>query len=150
MSNSISDEELENINIRYLVPIIRKLIGIIGIADAMKLLVARGGTPLWVSKNPDDAHGLLAIFPRETVAKLCAELPTGWIEIPKADKVIKQVRDYYIQAGKKEMTYPELAIRFQLTRRRVISICKKPKEEVMRPIIVKVKDDRQVDLFPED
>jgi hypothetical protein len=144
MSSSI-EQDLPWVNVKLLVPVARELIELIGIVDALTLLERRGGVPLWVTVSADKADALKAILPWEAVVVLCAAKGGRWLNLPKADRVVRQVRDYYLRLDRQVMTAAETALKYRLTRRQVINICNYEDYKV----IDKPVDDRQVDLFRE-
>lgn len=149
MSNSITEAELEGINTALLVPLVRDLIRLIGIVDTLALLEARGGIPLRIPVNADrdSAAVLKAILPPATVVKLCERWPGQWLNPPKVDRITRQIRDYHLRNDREQMTAPQTALKYHLTRRQVINISKYDADRVIKP---KPVDDRQNDLFPED
>lgn len=143
-SNSISDADLAGVNVQLLIPLVRQLIDLIGIVNTLSLLEARGGTPLLVPVHADQAEVLKAILPMDAVTALCTALPRQWLNLPKADRILRQVRDYYLRKDREQLTAPVVAVKYKLTRRQVINICKYEGYKVIKPV-----DDRQVDLFEE-
>ncbi len=146
-SSSLSEADLAGVNVNLLIPLVRELIALIGIVDTLALLEARGGTPLRipVSADRDSATLLKGILPRDAVVKLCGAWPGRWLNLPKADRIVRQIRDYYLRQDRGELTAPATALKYHLTRRQVINICKYESYKVIKPV-----DDRQADLFPED
>ena len=147
MSNSLTEAELAGVNVNLLVPLVRELIALIGIVDTLALLEARGGTPLRipVSADRDSATLLKGILPRESVIKLCSRWPGQWLNLPKADRITRQIRDYYLRQDRAALTAPATALKYHLTRRQVINICGYQPDKVIKQV-----DNRQADLFQED
>ncbi len=149
-SNLLTEAELAGVNLKRLVPLVRRLVEVIGIVHTFSLLKARGGVPLRVpvSADRDSATLLKGILPDDAVLKLCATWPGQWLNLPKADRIITQVRDYYLRAEREQLSRNDTALRYHLTPRQISNICKYDDDKVIKP--PKPVDDRQVDLFPED
>ncbi|MGZ8153053.1 MAG: hypothetical protein ACXW1U_14500 [Methylobacter sp.] len=146
MSSSTTESELAGVNVQLLVPLVRDLVGLIGIINTLTLLEARGGIPLRipVHADRDTANVLKAILPLEDVIKLCDKWPGQWLNPPKPDRILRQIRDYYLRHDREQLTAPAVALKYKLTRRQVINICNYDDYKVIKP---KPVDDRQVDLF---
>lgn len=149
-SNSITEAELAGVNLKRLVPLVRRLVDAIGIVHTFTLLKAQGGVPLRVpvSADRDSAARLKGILPLDAVLKLCEIWPGQWLNLPKPDRMIKQVRDSHLRAEREQLSRNATALKYDLTPRQISNICKYDDDKVITP--PKSIDDRQVDLFPED
>lgn len=137
MSNSITEADLESVNADLLPPQARQLVRLIGMAHTLTLLEKRGGVTLRIPVNAHEAVVLKEILPIEAIVKLCDAMAGQRLELPKMDKIIVQIRNLAMQNERKELSASSVALRYRLSRRQVINIC--------RP----TADDRQVDLFEE-
>lgn len=109
---------------RLLPPVARRIVAAIGVAPALKLLRARGGVRLWLPKHGDRSGVLQDILGRDHTAQLLAAFPDAdVISLPKADKLLAQIRDAAIKAehGAGD-SLPKLALRYDLTERHVLNI----------------------------
>ena len=109
---------------RLLPPVTRRIVAAIGVAGTMRLLKARGGIRLWLPKNGDRSNVLQDILGREHTAQLLAAFPDAdVISLPKADKLLAQIRDAAIRsehdAGD---SLAVLALRYDLTERHVLNV----------------------------
>lgn len=136
-SNSISDAELEAVNADLLPPQMRRLVRLIGMAATLTLLEKRGGVTLRIPINADEAVVLQGILPMAAIVQLCEALGGQRLELPKIDKIVKQLRNLAMQNERKLLSAAQVALKYDLCRRQVINICKS------------VADDRQADLFEE-
>ncbi len=117
---------------RLLPPVTRRIVAAIGVAGAMRLLKARGGIRLWLPKNGDRSDVLNDILGKELAAQLLAAFPDAdVISLPKADKLLAQIRDAAIRrehdAGD---SMAVLALRYELTERHVLNVV----QSAARPI----------------
>lgn len=133
--SSSTEHELTGVDARLLPPQMRQLVAIIGLAQTLKLLEARGGTPLRIPKEPNRAEVLPEILSFEAVCQLAAALGGQKIDLPKCDKIVVQIRNLAIKSARNHKTAPQLAREYGLTRRHIINIAKA------------AVDDRQADLF---
>ncbi|MGZ8236362.1 MAG: hypothetical protein ACXWTY_00630 [Methylobacter sp.] len=137
MSNLITEAELDAVNADLLPPQARQLVRLIGMAHTLTLLEKRGGVTLRIPVNAHQAEVLPGILPMDAIVKLCAAMPGQRLELPKVDKIVKQLRNAVMRAERQELSASRVALRHDLSRRQVINIC--------HP----VADERQVDLFEE-
>jgi hypothetical protein len=129
------DEVLNQINADLLPPQARKLVRLIGMAQTLKLLELRGGITLRIPVKAEDSDVLLAILPLAAVQKLSESMPGQRLELPKCDKIIKQLRNLAIRQARAQHSASQLATAYGLTRRHIINLT--------RPL----PDDSQADLF---
>lgn len=113
---------------RLLPPVTRRIVSAIGVANTMRLLKARGGIRLWLPKNGDRSAVLIDILGRDQTTQLLAAFPDADVlSLPKADKLLAQIRDAAIRhehaAGDSLTT---LALRYDLTERHVLNIVQGP------------------------
>ena len=126
-------EKLSDINIDILPPQLRLLIDIIGLCESFRLLEKRGGTPLFICENPEKANVFKNIISDEAIIKLCTRLGPSTIELPKPDKITKQLRNMAIRADSKTMNNVQLARKYNKTRKYIINILKQDKEDDPTP-----------------
>lgn len=136
-SDSITEAELDLVNADLLPPQARQLVRLIGMANTLALLEKRGGVTLRIPVNAHEAVVLKEILPMEAIVKLCEAMPGQRLELPKIDKIVKQVRNRVIKSERKELSAASVALRHNLSRRQVINLSKPD------------ADDRQADLFDE-
>ncbi len=123
MSSSVTDEELDVVNADLLPPQMRRLVRHIGLADTLKLLEQRGGAYVQIPSISDSTAALADILPPDAVAAICRAFPGQRLELPKCDKILKQIRNRAIKTERHRMTDSALAIKYGLTRRHIINIC---------------------------
>lgn len=99
MSKSEYLKDLDLIDERLLPPQIRELVVLIGMAETLALLSARGGTPLYFAENPS-ASQLHQYLKPESVEKLAKHYGRERMDLPKADKLVQQLRNHYIQESR--------------------------------------------------
>lgn len=118
----------------------KQLISIIGLPKTTALLAVRGGRPMYVPVTPDRSTELSKIIGRDAVAALASsELCGRIIELPKADKILIQLRDIAINNEPDDVTNTALATKYNLSRRWIISIKNAKKEP-----------DPTIDMFGDD
>ena len=122
MSNLPTDD-LDHVNADLLPPQARQLVRHIGLANTLKLLERRGGTTLQVPYISEDSAVLAGVLPPDAVIAVCRAFPGQRLELPKCDKILKQIRDHAIKNERKQATAPSLAIKYGLTRLQIINIC---------------------------
>lgn len=137
MSNSITEAELDLVNADLLPPQMRQFVRLIGMVNTLALLEQRGGVTLRIPVNAHEAVVLKEILPMEAIVKLCEAMPGQRLELPKIDKIVKQIRNLAMTNERKIYSAASVALRHNLSRRQVINICKP------------TADDRQADLFDE-
>ena len=113
---------------RLLPPVTRRIVAAIGVAGTMRLLKARGGIRLWLPKHGDRSNVLQDILGCEHTAQLLAAFPDAdVISLPKADKLLAQIRDAAIRSEHEAGdSLAVLALRYDLTERHVLNIVQGP------------------------
>jgi hypothetical protein len=124
------------IDTTLLSPMTRILIDCIGLVDALKLLRAHGGRTLLIPEKYREHNQLSKTISTEAQIALIRDFRGDRIELPKYDKVAKQLRNRDIRAKRKTHTAPTLAAEHNLSRRHIFNIWG--------------TDTRQVDLFDDD
>lgn len=130
-------DELELVNPDLLPPQARNLVKLIGMANTLTLLEKRGGITLRIPVNALESDVLLAILPVEAVQALSEAMPGQRLELPKCDKIIKQLRNLAIRQARKNQSASQLATAYNLSRRQIINLTRA------------LPDDSQADLFEE-
>ena len=128
-----------SINPDLLPPQLRKLVCVVGFSEALKLVQAKGGIPIYIPANPNASCQFSGILKHESVVLLAKEFGGQTIDLPKADKLLAQLRDLYIVNQRGSTTGRKLAHECGLTWRRIKQICAAAKE-----------DDGQSDMFDLD
>ena len=135
--------DLELINPDLLPPQIRLFIRTIGIANTLRLLEARGGLPTHMPADPDKTSVFHKILSHADIQALADTFGGSIIDIPKADKILRQLRNQYVVNALRNghKTGRELARELGLTYR-MIKIIRAESEMDM--------DDATGDLFALD
>jgi len=114
---------LDALDVSRLPQQVRMLIGHIGLDQTHALLSACGGRPLYIPNDPDRAGVLSRLLDRASVAALCAAEGGHALDLPKVDKLARQVRDIRIRAASAAgLPHTEIARVYRLTRRQVARI----------------------------
>lgn len=92
--------DLDVIDPTLLPPQIRTLVATIGIAETLRLLDARGGVPTYIPEDPSRSS-LVDLLKPESVAALSSRFARERLDLPKADKMRKQLRDHYIREARR-------------------------------------------------
>ena len=124
MSTSVSDSDLDAVNAKLLPPQARRLVGLIGLVNTLKLLEVRGGVTLRIPVNASESAVLREGLPMDAIIKLCAAMPGQRLELPKCDKILVQIRNRAIQHERPHKSAPALALKYNLIPRHIISISK--------------------------
>jgi hypothetical protein len=104
---------------RLLPPLLRQIVRAIGAPAALKLLKQRGGTRVYASDGPT----LRQILGEEDARRFIAAMaPRTEVLLPKADKILAQLRNRVIRAEAATKSLPEQALEHDLTVRQVINI----------------------------
>jgi len=125
---TIEHEDLELVDPKLLPPQIRFYINVIGLPDTLKLLQKKGGTFLRV---PLSAKGtqLEQLIGYDAANKLCEAIAGEIKELPKADKILTQLRNHAINEARKTMSASQVALKFNLTRRHTINLTNEEPED---------------------
>ena len=114
---------LKAIKTHILPPQIRVLVGIIGLPETLKLLQARGGTLTYIPKTGDKSVVFTQLLQARSLEKLMhSDLAGQEVHLPKADKLLKQIRDMEIISQRGIKSRAELAREYNLTIRRIQGI----------------------------
>jgi len=88
--------DLDIIDPSLLPPLLRQLVGLLGVAETLRLLEARGGLPLYIPTHPDQT-ALRDVIAPSALAALCASPLAGdTVDLPKSDKLLAQLRNHYL------------------------------------------------------
>jgi len=123
----IDHKDLELVDPKLLPPQIRFYINTIGLPNTLKLLQSKGGTFLRVPLSPSGSE-LEKIIGFDSANKLCEVIGGEIKELPKADKILMQLRDRAINEARKTMSASQAALKFNLTRRHIINLTNKDPE----------------------
>lgn len=136
------EDKLDLVDPDLLPPQIRCLVKLIGMSDTLALLRARGGRPTYIPASPDPTSALAAVVNREALAILCEHYGPDTIDLPKADKVLKQLRNHYVIEATRQgaKSGRKLAAELNLSWRMIKKIKAQAREA----------DDRTGDLFALD
>lgn len=116
----MNDNALQCIDVCMLPPQIRFLVELIGLPDTVKLLKAKGGHRLLIPTGKQETNQLNNIISSEAVKILCNSQYAGHrLTLPKADKILDQIRNLHIRASAESTTKSELASQYNLTQRHI-------------------------------
>ena len=133
------------INVAGLPTTMKRLIGAMGVSPALRLLQARGGTRFYLGgrRGRRDRRLLADLVGRDAAEGFYREFQRDGateVTLPKADKILIQVRDAEIRADQ-EHSLMELAMLHRLTSRQIQNIRSRA------PEAANGVDERQIDLF---
>lgn len=118
-------DDLNLIDPSLLPPRIKRLMTIIGLPQTLRLLQQYGGAPCYIPTTVEHSQKLNAVLAPAAIAALAASDLAGIvIELPKDDKITKQLRNLAIRSTVERTNKIHAAREFNLTRRHVINICK--------------------------
>ena len=129
----------QRINPDMLPPQLRKLVCVIGFTETLNLVKAKGGVPVYIPDNPRASCQFDGVLKIASVSLLSQEFGGQTLDLPKADKLLAQLRDLYIIQQRNAVSGRKLAKECGLTWRRIKQICAAAKE-----------DNGQADLFDLD
>ncbi|MBI3771430.1 MAG: hypothetical protein HY272_01805 [Gammaproteobacteria bacterium] len=122
-------DDLQLVDPALLPPRIKRLIAIIGLPETFLLLQRRGGVPCYIPTTIEHSQQLKAILQPESIAALAkSDLAGQTIELPKDDKIVKQLRNLAIRAAVARSNKIRTARDYKLSRRQVINICQSDNE----------------------
>ena len=126
--------------LKQLPPVLRAVVKALGFARAQEFLKEHGGTPVRV--HLAGGMGLST----DEVDRLNLTLDShlrneGVVFLPKADKLMANVRNRQIMLERRNNTLSVLAKTYHLTTRHVQNICK-PEEENLQPTLFDDKTER--------
>lgn len=115
--------DLKLVDPTLLPPQMRRLVECIGLPETLRLLMARGGTFVYMPVSADSETPLTTVLSRRSIAALAGSSLAGQrIELPKADKITKQLRNIALRAERRNASAAAVALRYNLTRRQVINL----------------------------
>lgn len=122
--------DLGVIDERLLPPQLRTLVKVLGVAETLRLLQARGGVPTYIAQNPEQS-ALREILSPQALEALCAQFGREVIDLPKPDKLLAQIRNHYIREVRRRGTKSgrQLARELGLSWRMIKIICAEGREE---------------------
>lgn len=118
----LPDQVLAGIDPSTLPPVARMLVRAIGLRATLRLLLARGGTQLHIPMDAARAVALVGVLSPDELRALARLYGAQRLDLPKADKLLRQIRDAAIRADRERLSAAEVARRYGLSRRRVIAI----------------------------
>lgn len=117
-----SDIDLDLIDASLLPPQMRMIARVIGLAETVRLIEARGGNRMYVPLQPARCQALRDVLSPGALTALCESFGGKRLELPKNDKVIQQIRNIAIRAARRHKTVPQVAKEFGLTRRHIFNL----------------------------
>lgn len=119
----------ESIDLEQLPESLRALVELIGFRDTLRLVRQRGGVFVYIPLRTRNAGVLRTLVSKDSVARLVDAFPGENLLIPKLDAIARQIRDgSIIKERRNGASYTELASRYQLTARQIITICNRDPE----------------------
>lgn len=118
----LPDQVLAGIDPSSLPPVARMLVRAIGLRATLRLLLARGGTQLHVPVDATRAVALVGVLSPDEIRALAQRYGAQRLDLPKADKLLRQIRDAAIRADRERLSAAAVARRYGLSRRQVIAI----------------------------
>ena len=136
----------EPVDERLLPPQIRRMIAAIGLPLTLHLLELRGGTRLALPladarRKHYELADLIGAAPSRAFYREFGGKGVRFIQLPKADKILRQARDAAIRQDCRTDSVSTVALRYRLTMRQVQNIKQSEDYPVWR------KPDSQLDLF---
>jgi len=127
---SAQPEDLELIEVEALPATLRELVEKIGLPDAYRLCRERGGVRIYIPYQARPDCQLARIVSMEAVRALVEHWQGETIEVPKAETLLRQLRDREIRAARRQgVPRAELARRHNLTIRRIQDIAREPEPD---------------------
>lgn len=118
--------QLQDIDLRQLIPPIRRMIAAMGLDKTLLLLEARGGTYISLQTGRQwrwQDTALSQLVGQEAADAFRNEFEgESVILLPKADSILRQVRDREIRAAGGEVSVRDLALRYGMSERQVYNI----------------------------
>lgn len=123
------NNDLDLIDPTLLPPQMRELVRLIGIPETLKLLQARGGLPTYIGKDPARSQ-LCKVISEHAIRALSEVYGDTTLDLPKADKMIAQLRNLYIVRVREsgEKSGRQLAAELGLTWRMIKYISAKARQ----------------------
>lgn len=115
----------DEIDINILPGVLREMTGLIGLPATMQIVQRHGGTRLWVpalveTLAPD--HKLVKLVGMAAARKLSKQYGCETLEIPKAERALRAIRDKAIREQWPTKSQSQLAREYNLTERQVRTI----------------------------
>lgn len=108
---------------RRLPPVLRAVVRALGFGRAREFLESRGGAPLWIPVQKEEALGLAADEMQRLKVVLEPHLTENRrVTLPKADKMFNHYRNEQIMRERGTLTVREIAKAHGLTTRQVLNI----------------------------
>ncbi|GAB6139899.1 hypothetical protein JCM14076_06280 [Methylosoma difficile] len=130
--NQLNDEEIEAIRSTF-TPVMRAIVGALGIVRAQEFLKQHGGTYITLPKHDGSRLGLNT----EELTKLHQALADHLrndchIALPKADRIFNVFRNIELRLNRHQYTLNELATMAGISSRHVQNICKQVKVDSLQ------------------
>lgn len=115
----------DEIDINILPGVLREMTGLIGLPATMQIVQRHGGTRLWVpalieTLAPD--HKLVKLVGMAAARTLSEQYGGETLEIPKAERALRAIRDKAIREQWPAKSQSQLATEYNLTERQVRTI----------------------------
>jgi hypothetical protein len=110
------------IDLTLLEPLLREMVGLVGLQSTMAIVYRWGGVRLWFPDEPKPDSELVQRVGIEHARQLCARFGGDKPTIPKAYAALQAIRNAEIRANPDGLSVPALALRHGLIERRIYQI----------------------------
>lgn len=118
--------QLPNLEISDLSPRLRELVQAIGLPAAVKLIMKRGGTRIYVPTTPSADHTLEQIIGTEATGALIAWYGAGTrMDLDSGVKALRNAENRAIVADSAELSVQQLALKYGRTERGIFKVLKR-------------------------
>lgn len=126
--------KLDQIDINCLSPLLIELIELIGVAETLAFAKARGGIMTYIPNRYSPSLLLNNFLKQESIFKLIEVYPGEFLEVPKADQLLTQLRDIEIcEERARGTSKTTLALKHNLTRRWIKMITNQRQVKTVEP-----------------
>jgi len=115
-------EHAQAADVQLLPPMLRLVAQAAGIAAALRLVEKRGGVAVYVPHAAAPGHELATLVGLAGLQALCSAYPGEHLMVPMARAALTEIRNRQLRADRETMSVSRLALRYQLTHRRVQQI----------------------------
>lgn len=108
-----------------------KLVADLGLAMALKLADAFGGTAIYVPtpERLHEGHPIVQVLGLESARRLAAEWPQHEVIVPRCVDYLRKIRNRQVRADRETLTARECALKYELTERMIFIIWAEPADE---------------------
>lgn len=108
-----------------------ELVAELGLAFALKLADACGGTALYVPtpERLHEAHPLVQVLGPEGAKKLAVGWPQHEVIVPRCADYLRRIRNRQVRADRERLTARECALKYDTTERHIFRIWAEPDDD---------------------